>query len=159
MTTLTRATAPAVTGATPADRLRAAAAYLDTHGWHQGGYHDETSNAPCPPACAAGAIMITTHPTGFTPASSLGELFHPSAEARAALYLLAAYLIETTGREQDTQNTEDVGAYGEAEVVIGDWNDEDGRTLTDIVTALHEAADDWDRVHRGATDAAATPAH
>jgi hypothetical protein len=33
------------------------------------------------------------------------------------------------------------------EGMIGDWNDEPERTITDVTTALREAADHWDRTH------------
>jgi hypothetical protein len=146
MTTTAVPPAAADTAPTPADRLRAAADYLHTRGWHQGGYYDPTADAAYPPACTAGAIMLAASTTGFRPDHDLGDLFHPTPGARAALYLLAAYLIEATGCD----DAEDAGTYGNAETVVTTWNDDPDRTPAEVTAALHAAADDWDRIHRAA---------
>ena len=31
--------------------------------------------------------------------------------------------------------------------IIGNWNDEDGRTVADVLILLYATADDWDAAH------------
>jgi hypothetical protein len=126
----------------PADLLRGAATYLETHGWHQGALYDRRSDASAPPACTVGAIYITGcgRPAGALETVAVGD---PSGHIRAALRVLAGYLTEKAGLREPWQ----IDQFVVYEATIGDWNDEPTRTLTDVTTALREAADEWDRLH------------
>ena len=127
---------------TPADLLRAAADYLETHGWHQGALYDRRGDSATPPACAMGALYLVAY--GDLPTAENAD--YEVALSRAgwdAVRLLWAYVVDTTGRDPDEDFDEDG-------TVIGDWNDEGRRTITDVTTALRVAADTWDLVHGGA---------
>jgi hypothetical protein len=39
------------------------------------------------------------------------------------------------------------GPYIAIQSARGHWNDDKGRTLTEVIEALTDAADDWDRTH------------
>jgi hypothetical protein len=121
---------------TPADVLRGAAGYLQRYDWIQGDYFaapDPHQPAVFQPACAAGAICAAALGTATNaddiPTGPDGYLAH------RALRLFAGYL-----------NNTDVVESGVAEQ-IGDWNDEQGRTVVDVILTLTDAANDWDRRH------------
>jgi hypothetical protein len=127
------------TDITPAFILRAAALYIERHGWHQGALYPEHHNrhhrTTLPPACAIGAIRIavTGRITWFR-----DDLTNTEAPlVRRAEKVLAGHLdhCDDTDREVD------------ATTVISTWNDEDWRTATDVTTELRAAADDWDHIH------------
>src|SRR5690242_5380342 len=79
---------------TPADILRGAARYLDTHGWHQGTYFasddlgTRVTDEPFPAACVVGAIAMAAYGTksddlyapGNVPATSVRD-FHRAVDA------------------------------------------------------------------------------
>jgi hypothetical protein len=129
-------------GPTPADLLRRAAGYLDTHGWHQGATYDLRSDSATPPACATGALDLVAYGDLVT-ADEVGYEVDLTPAVLAALRLLSAHVVDTTGGYSD----HDCGEY---RTVVGDWNDDDGRTITDVTTALRAAADTWELVHGGA---------
>ncbi|GIF04691.1 DUF6197 family protein [Actinoplanes siamensis] len=128
---------------TPAALLRAAAVYLQHHGWTQHQFYDliADTTGPFPPACASGAIM--TAATGRCLASGIctldGDEDPDTITAIRALRVFAAWL--------DLEYTP-VGYYETSAIdVIGDWNDYAGRTFDEVIETLTDAADDWDRTH------------
>jgi hypothetical protein len=127
---------------TPADLLRGAADYLETHGWHQGAVYNRRGHPITPPACAMGALYLVAYGDLFT-AENVGYEVEMTPAVRDALRLLSAHVVDTTGRYPDHD-------FAEYRTVIGDWNDDDRRTITDVTTALRTAADTWDTVHGGA---------
>lgn len=122
---------------TPADLLRMAALYIQRHGWTQGVFFTSAfvDPAPFPPACAAGAICTATVGQPTAPAD-----LRPGTRpvAYQALAFFADYLNDFG---HPTTRPDAVNS-------IGDWNDETGRTMTEVITALHDAADEWDRLHQ-----------
>jgi hypothetical protein len=127
---------PAEVQVTPADVLRGGAQYLQLHGWTQGDFFDILTGPAFPPACAAGAIC-----TAATGAPTHPQQIHgPDGRlAMAAMHHFAECLGYPPIDRPDV-------AYP-----IGDWNDEDGRTLDEVTMALTEAADEWDRRHPAVT--------
>jgi hypothetical protein len=126
---------------TPADLLRGAATYLHTHGWHQGALYNRAHNPDTPPACAVGAIYLTGCglPVGGI---DLFDVTDPLGHIRDALDALLGHL-DGTDRPGDLDRLADqLVAY---ELRIGDWNDHADRTITQVTTALRDAADEWDR--------------
>lgn len=130
------------TGMTPADLLRSAALYLFLHGWHHGEFFDLLSDKPFPPACTLGAINICAHGRPIL-CSDDGSQDADTDAAITAARLLAASL----DSDYASGNTE-VSAID----IVSGFNDHDGRTIGEVIEALTEAADDWDRAHptRGA---------
>ena len=114
---------------TPADLLRGAALYLRRHGWIQDDYYRPASShtATTPPACAVGAIAMAAYGHAVDAPSLHTEPevkdFHRAVDA------LDGYLQDTHAADLYT------------------WNDTDGRTAEQVITALHEAADRWDHTH------------
>lgn len=117
---------------TPAEILRCAATYIRRHGWHQGDAFAADTDQLFPPACALGAIHAAV--TGTATLSLKGS---DVASLRGAERVLAAHLHVDLDR-LDTDQPFDL---------IGDWNDEPDRTAAQVVAALHEAAEDWERIH------------
>ncbi|MEO3820987.1 hypothetical protein [Plantactinospora sp. B24E8] len=121
---------------TPADILRCAAIYVQRHGWTRGVFFTSAlvDPTPFPPACAAGAICTATVGQPTMPAD-----LHPGTRPAAyrALAFFADYLNDfgNPSSRPDAVNT------------IGDWNDETSRTGTEVIDALNDAADEWDRQH------------
>ncbi|AEV87182.1 hypothetical protein ACWT_6168 [Actinoplanes sp. SE50] len=126
---------------TPAALLRAAALYLQQHGWTQHQFYDlvAITDGQFPPACASGAIM--TAATGRCLASGVCTLDGDpdTIAAIRALRVFAAWL--------DLEYTP-TGFYETSAIdVVGDWNDYEGRTRDEVIETLTDAADDWDRLH------------
>jgi hypothetical protein len=128
---------------TPAALLRAAAVYLQQHGWTQHQFYDLVANinGPFPPACVSGAVM--TAATGRCLASGLctldGDEDPETIAAMRALRVFAAWLdLEYTSTDFYETSAIDV---------IGDWNDHDGRTLDEVTETLTDAANDWDTIN------------
>jgi hypothetical protein len=122
---------------TPADTLRHAALYLTRHGWIQDDYLASVPDAtnPFPPACAYGAIAAAANGTPVTaPRQQQGETRRAFA---LALDVFDGYLTEQLGPDQD--GNEQSGA---------EWNDDDGRTATEVIAALNAAADRYEHTHR-----------
>jgi hypothetical protein len=142
--------APVDTERTPAGVLRDAADYIEAHGWHQGSLYDWLTDADVtlPPACAAGALYHVGW--GYDrPTDWVEESLHPRRTVTfAAFRLLAGYLVDTGATTVPLPHAEILAAYEE---VIGGWNDHDDRTITEVTQTLRGAADEWDRIHGGAS--------
>jgi hypothetical protein len=128
---------PAEVKLTPAAFLRWAALYLKRHGWIQGVmFADPHQLAPA--SCTHGAIRMAV--CGSTTASLTPV---QAAQVNRTTRVLAGYVdtlyfvwgIDATGNEVD------------ADQIVGDWNDETGRTLDEVIATLHEAANEWDTCH------------
>lgn len=118
----------------PAHTLRAAALYLDDHGWIQGAYYATTSPSTMftPAACALGAIAIVVHGTVVDCPESSELPGYPALDgARQAL---------TTSLNKAA----DIPPW---EFTIGEWNDQSGRTVEQVIQACRNAADAYDRAH------------
>ncbi len=116
--------------------LRAAATYLDRHGWVQGAYYDGTAVVFTPPACLVGAIGLVCY---GGPVDAPAQHFDDPgfAEFEAAVAYLDRYLSDRFP----------VRAGGEGFATAYDFNDAKGRTEAEVVWTLVEAADDWERDH------------
>jgi hypothetical protein len=128
---------------TPADILRAAATYLERHGWTQGNHYDYTDNpsTPTPPACARGAMALAAYGTAVeTPwVSERPE----EADFVAAAELFDDYIDRTYLMGlMDPDCADLLGAVW--------WNDRPERTATEVIDALRAAAQEWDDTHGGA---------
>jgi hypothetical protein len=129
------------TGMTPADLLRGAARYLNQYGWVQGDFFDLLAEANFPPACSLGAINIAAHGRPILCSDDESQDADTDA-AITAMRVLAAYLDPEYG------TTVDIFAYMTSAIdIVSGWNDEDGRTLAEVIETLNDAADDWDRAH------------
>lgn len=117
---------PAVTVATT---WRCAAAYLARHGWVQGSYFDQTATCFTPAACLVGALGMVCY---GGPVEAPAQMFDDPAfdEFEAALTHLEEFLLF---------EYEVLSAY--------EFNDANGRTAEQVITALREAADDWEDRH------------
>ncbi|MEU7908983.1 hypothetical protein [Actinoplanes sp. NPDC049118] len=129
------------TGMTPADLLRGAARYLFMHGWKQGDFFDLLSDKPFPPACSLGAINICAHGRPILCSDDESQDADTDA-AITAMRVLAAYL------DPDYSTTVDIFAYMTSAIdIVSGWNDEDDRTIGEVIETLTDAADNWDRAH------------
>jgi hypothetical protein len=135
-------------GMTPADLLRGAAGYLRRYGWTQGEFYDllADTDGPFPPACTSGAIITAAY--GRCVATGIctldGDEDPETVAAIRAMRVFAAYL----DPDYAACAVEQPHACDRSAIdVIGDWNDHDGRTLTEVVEVLTDAADEWDRTH------------
>jgi hypothetical protein len=120
----------------PAEVLRGAALYLARHGWHQGGFYDVTSDEVFPPACAAGAIRVAVCGEPVSDLVDQGDRRPQAQDVIMAQRVLAAYL-----------DHEFLPWEASSLDIVGDWNDEDGRTTEQVIAALNAAADEWDLFH------------
>ena len=134
---------------TPAALLHGAAVYLHRHGWTQGEVFDlvggpdpdtaiiddENIGPLWPKACAVGAINMA----GYGRCMLTADTEPTDDEARPVIRALRVFAA-TIDPDYDPCETSAVD-------VIGDWNDAEDRTRDDVIQALHDAADDWDRIH------------
>jgi hypothetical protein len=128
----------------PATTLRDAALYLERHGWCQESYFAVTG-VPTPPACAMGAISIAVH--GYACPDDIyygrGEDDRTDAKSTPLVHeaesVFADYLLRSGEVDPDTD--------GDL-VSVGAWNDEDGRTAAQVITALRKAAYDYEHLQR-----------
>ena len=123
---------------TPADTLRCAATYLITHGWHQGDrFADTAAGNPFPPASADGAIRAAVygHPNDTAELAGKPGWHVDIATAALADWLGLADIL-------DSQNL--LGWLDDSTDAVADWNDTPGRTLHQVLQALHDAAEDYD---------------
>jgi hypothetical protein len=127
-------------GMTPADLLRGAALYLTRHGWVQGDFFDLLHEANFPPACSLGAINICAHGRPILGSDDTAEDALTDAAIRA-MRVLAAYLDPEYGTVENP-----IFKASAIDIVSG-WNDHEGRTLTEVVETLNDAAGDYDRAH------------
>jgi hypothetical protein len=126
---------PTAVPVTPAVILRGAAAYLQAHGWTRGAFFDP-DDGPFPAACATGAIRMAIHGDLNQTFTALPE----DSEARALIGKAQRHLAAHLDDGFDPEESSSID-------VIGDWNDDEGRTLTEVVDTLHDAADTWDHAH------------
>ncbi|WP_027346731.1 DUF6197 family protein [Hamadaea tsunoensis] len=108
---------------TPAGVLRAAALYLEQHGWTRDNYYP-TGNTPFPPACVVGAIGMTVHGKPF--ATPLDTHRPGHSLLQAAILILTDYL--------------GLPASIDADDLIG-WNDHDATDAAHVIHTLRAAAD------------------
>ncbi|GGJ88876.1 hypothetical protein GCM10010123_18090 [Pilimelia anulata] len=135
----------------PSDLLRAAAGYLAAHGWIQHGIYRWTLTpgdwrTTNPAASLLGAIAAAAS-TDDTP--TMGEADY--ARLGAALDWLSGWLAFHHTGYSHLLRAYTIGDLPSLDRVLVDFNDTPGRTAADIVSALHTAAADWDRLHRGVT--------
>jgi len=137
---------PAVPSAiTPAVTLRAAATYLDRHGWCQGGYYEQTGRGILPAACQVGAIGMVCY--GSQVDAPAQHFEHPGwGDFEAAVAYLDRYLAVRYGLDEYGFNVE---AYS--------FNDVKGRTADQVIAALRAAADKWDAEHGSPAEPAEEP--
>jgi hypothetical protein len=119
--------------------LRCAAHYLTAYGRTVGEFFDLLSDQPWPPACATGAINIAAHGKAILCADDSAEDAVTDA-AIAAIRVFAASL-DTDYAHGDTTTS--------AIDIIAAFNDHPDSTTAQVVKALTEAADEWDRLHPG----------
>jgi hypothetical protein len=120
---------PIVATVDVASILRCAARYLDRHGWCQGAYFDQTAVCFTPAACLVGAVgMVCYGGPVEAPAQMFGTPEFDDFEATIT------HLDEFLLFEHGTPS-----AY--------EFNDADGRTAEQVITALRAAADDWEDRH------------
>jgi hypothetical protein len=124
-------TDPAAELVTPATTLRAAAMYLDQHGWCQGGYYEQTGRGIMPAACTVGAIGMVCY--GSQVDAPAQHFDHPGwGDFETAVADIDRYLIV------------------EHDLDVYSFNDAKGRTAEQVTAALRQAADEWDRTEGGA---------
>jgi hypothetical protein len=128
---------------TPSRLLGDAADYIQTYGWHQGDLYGPRADAVHPPACALGGIYTAAAGVCASPRALAISTAIFGMRSVVACRVLIEYLVLTDqygpaadGKGPDTD-----------EGMIEDWNDEPERTIGDVLTALREAADHWDRTH------------
>jgi hypothetical protein len=125
-------TASATPDVTPAQALRAAARYLELHGWIQGAYYEPTATMFTPAACVVGAIgMVCYGGPVDAPAQRFDDPGFPDFESAVAY--LDLYLVWRL----------------RSNVTVYDFNDTLGREYEDVIALLHDAADEWDRRNSG----------
>ena len=136
-----------VTDVTPADLLRGAVCYLQLHGWHQGALYTDssaTTGTPefTPAACALGAIGMAAFGQRIPTDAMEPKYSAQWRDYQRASNFLSDYLTLTGAIWVPDEDTEDWDGPS-----VGDWNDQDGRTLADVLAALLAAADEFDRAH------------
>jgi hypothetical protein len=121
----------------PSALLRCAASYIEINGRTTGEFFDMLSDRPFPPACAGGAIGMAAH--GRPVLCSDDDTDDAASDAAiTAMRVFAAHLDGDYAAGDHTVSAIDI---------IGAFNDNPHTTDTDVVLALHEAAEDWDRAH------------
>jgi hypothetical protein len=121
----------------PSLLLRCAATYIDTYGRTTGEFFDLLADTTFPPACASGAINIAAHGRPALCADTDADDAVTDA-AITAMRVLAASLDPDYGTGETS-----------AIDIIAAFNDHPDTTDTDVITALNEAADEWDHLHPG----------
>jgi hypothetical protein len=92
------------------------------------------------PACASGAIITAASGRCLPNGLLTDDDQHPDAVvAMRAMRVFADWI--------DGGYVPVDGFPASSIDVIGDWNDHDGRTLTEVIEALTDAADDWQAAH------------
>lgn len=129
---------------TPADLMRGGARYIQRYGWHQMSMFASDSGEAFPPACAIGGIRAAV--TG-NPAPGYASCGESPADLRLYERVLAEFaahlLVNNIAVDAYTADT----ITDLPRAVIGDWNDEPERTAAEVIQALHDAANEWDRTH------------
>ncbi|TDC68922.1 hypothetical protein E1193_30920 [Micromonospora sp. KC606] len=133
---------PPITGTvTPADLLRMAALYLRRHGWHQGTYYAPTTDTVTPPACAAGAIGVACAGHRVEHFSQL------DGDALADYLTTLAVFVDYLDTHEPIFHIDEDGYLVDEHTSAYSWNDDPGRTAEQVITALENAADEWDSLH------------
>jgi hypothetical protein len=136
---------------TPAAVLRHAAVYLWRYGWttdmfYSYGTDDGDGQAVMPAACIAGAIrtVVFGEPVDTLFAHAPGPDYdHEGWQANIRAVQATERVLADAIRDGETQGDD----YTAAMSIIGDWNDEHGRTIADVLILLYSTADDWDAAH------------
>ena len=135
---------------TPAAVLRHAAVYLWRYGWTTDMFYrhatdDTDGQAVMPAACIAGAIrtVVFGQPVEILSDHAPGpdhdhDGWQASIRTVQASEQVLADAIRGRGPDDDYTSPIDI---------IGNWNDEDGRTIADVLILLYSTADDWDAAH------------
>jgi hypothetical protein len=122
---------------TPPLLLRCAALYLTAYGRTTGEFFDLLADQPFPPACAGGAINIAAHGRPIL-------CSHDGADDAVTDAAITAMRVFAASLDPDY-------AAGDTSVsaidIIGGFNDDPHTTTPDVIRALTDAADDWDRTH------------
>jgi hypothetical protein len=122
----------------PVQVLRNAADYLETNGWIQGDFFVRTGmNHEPTAACALGAIQIAV--VGF--ALDVFSLFNPGAPEFDTTVRAAGLVVNHL---RQLHNTARLSTSSQTTALVR-WNDRNGRTAAEVVTAMREAADRHDR--------------
>jgi hypothetical protein len=121
----------------PSLLLQCAATYIATYGRTTGEFFDMLADTAFPPACAGGAINIAAHGRPILCADDDADDAVTDA-AITAMRVFAASLDADYGN-----GTGDTSAID----IIAAFNDNPHTTDTDVIAALNEAADEWDRAH------------
>lgn len=109
--------------------------------WGKGEYRSSTI-VFTPSCCAAGAITFAVDPTDID-----GDPRWVHSDLRpisvAAVDELAAYLVDTLGATDRGEYVDDGGLVWvrESVEVVADWNDDEVRTVDEVIAALEAAAD------------------
>jgi hypothetical protein len=136
---------------TPAAVLRHAAVYLWRYGWttdmfYSYGTDDTDGQAVMPAACIAGAIRTVVF---GQPVDTLFDHV-PGPDYDHETWQANIRAVQTTERvlADAIRGGERPGDdYTSPMSIIGDWNDEDGRTIAEVLILLYSTADDWDAAH------------
>jgi hypothetical protein len=112
--------------------LRDAAQYLAEHGWWQGDMFANPLEASTA-ACALGAIRMATVDVGI--------------EFTATARVFADFLVRNCGASDPDRYS---GGLCREEDIVSGWNDDPDRHASHVIAALHNAADEWDRIKGGA---------
>ena len=121
----------------PSLLLRCAATYIEIYGRTTGEFFDLLSAQPFPPACAGGAINIAAHGRPVL-CSDDGTDDAVTDAAITAMRVFAASLDPDFAAGDHSVCAIDI---------VSGFNDDPHTTDTDVILALTEAADDWDRAH------------
>jgi hypothetical protein len=133
--------APAVE-LTPADTLRGAARYLETHGWTQDQYYGGTVTDRFPPACVSGAIGMAAYGyRSLIPCDNTNDPGH--RDYNEAIACLADYLEHTEADLTLAPNTWEPDGPRDYTADPFAWNDRDGQSAENVIATLRAAADDF----------------
>jgi hypothetical protein len=131
----------------PAAVLRHAAIYLAFYGWTSTAFYTPGTNPAYPAACVAGAIRCAVF--GHPVADEMNLIGDEEWDTKATRIRLAeAVLADEVDPEWRCVDGHACRFVTSCSLeVISDWNDMEGRTVLDVLTALYCAADTWDRTH------------
>ncbi|MEV6601970.1 hypothetical protein AB0M36_34720 [Actinoplanes sp. NPDC051346] len=132
---------------TPADILRGAADYLETHGWIQKAYYGPDLANPFPSACADGALGMAAY--GECALIPSENIRHPQfRDYQLAADYLIGYLNQTTEPLNDDWTDEFTSDRPDP---FG-WNDAEGQTAEHVIATLRAAADEYAWQHASEDD-------
>lgn len=122
-------------GWSPADTLRAVAVYHERHGWTRDTMFDRAVGTPTPPACVIGGVQLVVLGRAVD-VITCGYRNCDNGDARtirAAVAVLADHI--------GVFNT-----HIDPADAVAEWNDQPGRTVTDVIHTCRAAADAYDRI-------------